>query len=120
MQKYNVESANIELNSLESVLASKVEYYLKKNDTINAAKGLIAVNKELYKIEEDGRKLRLTGQLDVQVYEALTKGYKQIADRIMNIAYKHNYAHEVSVLHKALRFTNDAPTLADYLREANE
>jgi len=120
MQRYSVENVVEELNILERLLVSTIERYLEARDIINAAKGLIAVNKELYKIEEDARRLRLTGQLDLQIYDAFAKGYKRIADRIMKVAYERNYAHEVSVLHKALRFTKDAPTLAEYLREADE
>ena len=62
----------------------------------------------------------LAGQLDVQVYEAPTKDYKQISDNIMKIAYEWKLAHEISALHKALRFTNDAPSLSDYLRGADQ
>ena len=120
MQKYNVESANIELNSLESVLARRVAGYLESDDVLNAARGLIAVNKELYKLDEDARRLRLTGELDVEIYHTMKNGYAQIADRIMKIANGFNYSREVSILHRSLRFSNEAPSLSDYLREASE
>jgi len=120
MQRYSVENAIDEVKVLESVLTGRVEKYLESKDIINAAKGLIAINKEIYKVEEDARRLRLTGELDVHTHTALTNGYRQIAERIMKVAYEHHFAHEVSVLYKALRFTNDAPNLSDYLREADE
>ncbi|MBI2183958.1 MAG: hypothetical protein HYU39_03255 [Thaumarchaeota archaeon] len=120
MQRYSLDNAIEELNVLESVVAGKVRNYLEKTDIINAARGLIAVNKELYRVEEDARRLRLTGQLDLEIYNALTKGYKLIADRIMKTAYEYKYAHEVSVLFKALRFTNEVSSLSDYLREGDE
>lgn len=120
MQKYNVETANTELNSLESVVARRVEDYLESNDVINAARGLIAVNKEIYKLEEDARRLRLTGELDIEVYQSLRNGYARITERIMTIARGFHYSQEVSSLHRSLRFTNEAPSLTDYLREADE
>lgn len=120
MQRYSLDNAIEELNVLESVLVGKVREYLEKNDIINAARGLIAINKELYRVEEDARRLRLTGQLDQQIYNAFTRGYRQIADRIMETAKEYRYAHEVSVLFKALRFTNEVSTLAEYLREDKE
>lgn len=120
MQKYNVEAANGELNTLESVLARRVEEYLEGNDVINAARGLVAVNKEIYKLEEDARELRLTGELDVEIYRALRNGYSRIAERIMTIARGFHYTREISSLNRSLRFTNEASSLTDYLREADE
>lgn len=120
MQRYSLDSAIEELNVLESVVVGKVRNYLEKCDIINAARGLVAVNKELYKLEEDARKLRLTGQLDRDIYNAMTGGYRLIANRIMKTAYEYKYAHEVSILFKALRFTNEVSTLAEYLRENDE
>lgn len=120
MQRYTTENAMDELNFLGSILVQKVGNYLEDNDIINAARGLCAISKELYKIEEDSRRLRLTGELDVQIYTTLTKGYRQITDRIMSLAYEHHYAKEISSLHKSLRFTNEAPSLSDYLGEVDE
>lgn len=120
MQKYNVETASVELNTLESVLARRVEEHLESNDVINATRGLFAINKEIYKPEEDPRRLGLTGELDVEIYRALRNGYARIADRIMAIARGFHYTREVSSLNRSIRFTNEAPSLSDYLREADE
>ena len=116
---YSVETAVEELTDLEAVIERRVRRFLEKRDIINAARGLIAVNKELYRIEEDARKLRLAGELDQKIYKIMIRGYVQIADRIINIAGEHNSLHEIMVLHKALRFTTEVSTLADYLREDN-
>src|SRR6058998_3686289 len=111
MRGCTVDSVIIEIGTLEPILLRRIEKYIQSDDIVNAAKGLIATNQEIYKIDEDARKLRLAGQLDVQVYEALTKDYKQISDKIMKIAYERKLAHEISALHKALRFTNDAKSV---------
>jgi hypothetical protein len=117
MQQYYADDAKEELKELEDSVIEKIRKYLEKDDIINAARGLVAVNKELYKVEEDGRKLRLTGQLEQGIYDALRKGFTRIADNIVKTAFEHQYAHEISVLSRALRFTNEVSTLPEYLRE---
>ena len=68
-------------------------------------------------VEEDARKLRLTGQLDQGIYNALRKGFARIADSIIKTAFEHQYTHEISILSRALKFTNEVSTLSEYLRE---
>jgi len=100
---------------LESRLVPAIQRYLENNKTLEVAKALVIVNKELYRTEEEARRLRLTGELDLEIYQALTAGYRHIAEKIMSLAYKHKLAHEVSVLHKALRFSQE--TAGIYLQE---
>ncbi|MBI3859798.1 MAG: hypothetical protein HY296_06155 [Thaumarchaeota archaeon] len=117
MQKYNVDSVNLELSGLEAVLAERLTNSLETDDLLDVAKGLIALDKEVYKVEEDARKLRLTGQLDIQVYTALSGGYRRLSDRLTKLAQQDEHAREISTLYRALRFTNEAVSLSDYLRE---
>jgi len=82
------------------------------------AKILTLVSRESYKIDEEARRLKLTGELDLNIYSVLSKGYHEIANRIMELSYEYKLAHEVSALHKSMRFAKDAVEtyLAEYLR----
>lgn len=117
MQRYTTDSVNLELRNLEAVLADRLTNSLETSDFLDIAKGLIALDKEIYKIEEDARKLRLTGQLDVQVYAELSAGYRRLSDRMFKLAHRDGHDREISSFYRALRFTNEAVSLSDYLRE---
>ena len=60
MQRCTVDSVIMEIGTLEAILR-RIEKYIQSDDIINAAKGLIAANKEIHKIDENARKLRLAG-----------------------------------------------------------
>jgi hypothetical protein len=45
----------------------------------------------------------------------MTEGYRSLASKIMNLSYEYKLAHEVSVLHRMLRFSQD--TAGIYLQE---
>jgi hypothetical protein len=103
MSKYTAENAFSELDNAETILLQKVEKHLEHSEPYEVAKILTLVNRELYRIDEDARTLRLTGELDHDIYTAMSKTYHDIARRIMQLAYDYKLGHEVSVFHKSLR-----------------
>ena len=92
-----------------------IERYLRNNQPIEVARALVIINKELYRIEEEARKLRLRGELDFDIYRVLTARYDTLVRKITNLSYSYKLAHEVSVLFKALKFSNE--TAGIYLQE---
>jgi hypothetical protein len=120
MQGYNLDSVALELKNLEVLMTKRITDSLKTADYLDAAKGLIALDKESYKIEEDARKLRLKGELDLHVYSALSGGYRGLRDRMTRLAQHDGHSREVSTLYRALRFSNEAPNLSDCLCEASK
>ena len=119
MQKYNLDNVGLELSNLEAVLAERVTNSLETGDLLDVAKGLIALDKESYKIDEEARRLRLIGQLDAEIYGALNRGYRRLSEKMNRLVQQDDHLKEVQTLYRALRFTNEAVSLSDYLREAD-
>jgi hypothetical protein len=121
MSKYVTENALQELDNVEETILQKVEEHLEKSEALEVAKILTLVSRESYRIDEEARRLRLTGELDLDIYNILSKGYHGIATRIMQISYEYKLAHEVSALHKGMKFSRDMDTyLAEYVRSLVE
>lgn len=122
MSKYTTENALQELDKTETVLLQKAEEYLEQSNAVEVAKILTLVSRESYRIDEEARRLKLTGELDLDVYNILSKGYHDVASRIMELSYEYKLAHEVSTLHKSMRFARDSVDtyLAEYLRSVVE
>lgn len=113
--KYNVDYAAEEIGELEATLTPIIEKYLEENKPVEVAKALVIVNKELYRYEEEARRLRLTGGLDTDIYKAIISGYRALSNKILKLSYEYKLAYEVSTLHKALRFSSE--TAGIYLTE---
>ena len=121
MSKYSNENALNELNAVQETLAQKVEQYLEKSNALEVAKILTLVTRESFHIDEEARRLRLTGELDLDVYNTLSKGYHDLANAILQLSYEYKLAHEVSTLHKSMKFSKEMDTyLAEYLRSVGE
>lgn len=121
MSKHTTENALRELEHVEALLMVKVEQYLEKSQPLEIAKILTLVSRESYRIDEDARALELTGQLDPDIHNILSKGYHEIASRIIHLSYEYKLAHEVSVPHKSMKFSKEIDTyLAEYLRSVVE
>lgn len=118
MSKYVTENALHELDKTETVLLQKAEEYLEQSNALEVAKILTLVSRESYKVDEEARRLKLAGELDLDIYNVLSRGYHEIANRIIELSYEYKLAHEVSALHKSMRFAKDAVEtyLAEYLR----
>ncbi|MCP8315788.1 MAG: hypothetical protein H3Z51_02855 [archaeon] len=120
--KYGVDYAAEEIGTLELILIPIVERYLEEKKPIEVAKALAILNKELYRYEEEARRLRLTGELDIEIYKTIISGYRGLSSKILQLSYKCKLAHEVSTLQKALRFSSEIAGiyLAEYLESATE
>ncbi len=118
MPKYTTENALQEVDKAETVLLQKAEEYLEKSNALEVAKILTLVSRESYRIDEEARRLKLTGELDLDIYNVLSKGYHDIADSIMRLSYEYELAHEVVPLHKSMKFSKESVDtyLAEYLR----
>lgn len=120
MAHYTTEEALNELDDIGLGLVKKVQDYLKAGDVVNATKGLVALRREMYKLDEDARKLRLSGQLESEVYRTLSVGYRQIAKMVFEAASDYERNDEVTKLYPVLRFSRDVPSLSEYLHEMVE
>ncbi len=121
ISKYTADNALKELDSAEAIIMQKAEQHLEKSDALEVAKILTLVSRESYRIDEEARRLKLTGQLDLDVYNILSKGYHNIASRVIQLSYEYKLAHEVSTLHKGMKFSREMDMyLAEYLRSVDE
>lgn len=116
---YDFKHAEQELSELGERLISRAEVFADNYNVVELAKLLVMVNKEVYRIEEEARRLRLTGQLKLDIYHGMVRGYRAIVDQIFKIAYNNSIADEVRTVCKALKFSNDlaGTYLAEYLHE---
>ena len=80
---------------------------------------LVVINKEMYRYEEEARRLRLTGELDQDVCTELGSGYNNIRRKILDVIAEHKLNSEVSRLFRIMRFSNEVagPYLTEYLEE---
>ncbi len=119
--RYSIDYAAEEIGELDAVLTPIVEKYLEEKP-VEVAKALVIVNKELYRYEEEARRLRLTGELDVDIYKTPVSRYRDLSNKILKLGYKYKIVHEVSTLHKALRFSSETAGiyLSEYLESATQ
>lgn len=110
------------MEEIESKLLPAVVKYLENRQLVEVAKAVAIVDKEIYRIEEEARRLRLTGELDLEVCKMMTVGYRTLADKIMALSYHHNVAKEVATLNRVLRFSNEiaGTYLQEYVRSLEE
>ena len=104
-----------EVGEVEARMLSHVTTCLRGKNSIEVARALVIVSKEIYRLEEEGRRLRLTGELDPEIYKLLVLGFQRILSRIMNVAFSYNLLNEVSSLRKALRFSSDTAGIYIYV-----
>ena len=67
MSKYSVESAICEIDNTETIILQKVEQYLKNGNALEVAKILTLVIKESHKLDEEARRLKLVGELNLDI-----------------------------------------------------
>ena len=99
MGRYTVDDALREMNELRGKLLSRVERLVEKRDADGLARILVALNLEVERIESEARRLRLKGELDVEVYRALISGYTKLADSIWQYATKNGLGDDVRLLY---------------------
>lgn len=122
MRDYSGFEATEELCGLGSELLEKACRLAQEKDSYELARMLVILDKEVYRFEEVARKLRLTGELDIDVYKELISGYGKIRQRIFGPITEHKLNNEVARLFKIMRFSNEVAGLylTEYLREIRE
>ncbi|WP_161997807.1 hypothetical protein, partial [Escherichia coli] len=96
-------------------LYEKAKLLAERRDCYELAKMLVMVDKEVYRYEEEARKLRLKGELELEVYREIISDFSEIKKKIFSILNENNLGNEVSRLYKLMRFSNELAGL--YLRE---
>jgi len=119
--RYSVWTAGEELYVLEEELFKKAAQLVEKKDCYELARMLVVIDKEVYKYEEEARRLRLTGELDLDVYRELISSYNGIRQKIFKLINENKLSNDVSRLFKLMRFSNEVAGLylAGYLQELN-
>jgi ABC-type phosphate transport system auxiliary subunit len=119
MKNYSPWDASQEMYELEEVLFKKANKLAEKGDSYELARMLVVINKETYRLEEEARKLRLTGELDLEVYRELVEDYANMRRRILEVITKKNLNNEVARLYKVMRFSSEVAGLylTEYLQE---
>ena len=112
---YSMWSASEELYELGERLFEKAKALAEKRDSYELAKMLTVIDKEVYRYEEEARKLRLKGELELDVYREIISDFSEIKRRIFSVLTERNLSSEVSKLYKLMRFSNELAGL--YLRE---
>jgi len=117
--RYSVWTAGEELYVLEEELFKKAAQLVEKKDCYELARMLVVIDKEVYKYEEEARRLRLTGELDLDVYRELISSYNGIRQKIFKLINENKLGNDVSRLFKLMRFSNEVAGLylAGYLQE---
>ena len=99
MGRYTVRDALEELEDLGRGLVSRVEGFLDKRDYDGVAGILVSLRYERVCVEREARVLRLKGELDREVYEALMRGYSELEARIWRIVEERGATSDVHLLY---------------------
>lgn len=119
MKNYSPWDAREELYVLENTLYEKATVIAQNKDSYELARMVVVINKEMYRYEEEARRLRLTGELDPDVCRELASGYSNIRRRVLDLIAEHRLNGEVSRLFRIMRFSNEVAGLylTEYLEE---
>jgi len=119
MSKYDAKTAILELDLIESKLMEKAEKYLESNNSFEVTKIYSLVRKELYNIDKDARRLKLTGELDSEMYGVMSEGYRDIGIRLIRISHEYSLGNKVLKIHDTIRFSEkiNSTYLTEYMRE---
>jgi len=119
--RYSVWTVGEELYVLEEELFKKASQLVEKRDCYELARMLVVIDKEVYKYEEEARRLRLTGELDLDVYREIISSYNSIRQKIFKLINENKLGNDVLRLFKLMRFSNEVAGLylTGYLQELN-
>jgi len=112
---YSMWTATEELYGLGERLYEKAKALVERNDCYELARMLAVIDKEVYRYEEEARRLRLTGELELDVYREIISDFSEIKRKIFNVLTERKLGSEVSRIYKLMRFSNELAGL--YLRE---
>jgi hypothetical protein len=103
MADYSTQDALEELHEVGIKILAKAERDVQKTKVVELAKMYALVRRESERLEEEARKLRLSGDLDREVYSELAHGYESLGRGILEIAKSRWLTADVYVLSKGLR-----------------
>ncbi|NIP61271.1 MAG: hypothetical protein GWN01_10205 [Nitrosopumilaceae archaeon] len=103
---------------MSTEIMQRAEYYLERSNSFEVAKIYALVRKELYKIDEDARKLKLTRELDPEMYDVMSSSCRDMGERVMDLAREYSLRNKVFEVYNAIRFSNEVNStyLVEYLR----
>lgn len=112
--------ATEELYELSEKLFEKAKALVEKRDCYELARMLAVIDKEVYRYEEEARRLRLRGELELDVYREIISDFSEIKKRIFSVLTETRLSVEVSKLYKLVRFSKELAGvyLREYLEEA--
>lgn len=95
MASYSSEDALKELKEIESKFLYKTENFVRDKNPEAIARILLAIDNELFETESEARRLRLSGQLDVNVYRTLIDGYFGLQRQVIELSEKYGLGRDV-------------------------
>lgn len=95
MAQYTVKDALQELEEIRLNLESRVDELITKRDAEGIAYLLFSLRKEIDEIEREARRLRLKGELDLNIYRTLISGYQELTNHIMKESDRRGLREEV-------------------------
>ncbi len=104
MQNYTKDDAVNELCELEVNLIEKADKLLKAKNFDGVAGLLVLIDNEIYETEREARRLRLEGNLDVNVYKTLMDGYHSLSEKIVGRASKYGLWDQVKSVYSFHRY----------------
>ena len=117
-QKYNVQTAMQEYALLSEKVMQKVEFHLERDNSFEVAKIYSLVQNELYKTDEDARKMKLTGKLVPEMYDVMSNGCIDIGKQIILLSHEYSLGNKVYEIYNVIRSSNKITStyLAEYMR----
>ena len=95
MGVYTVKDALEELQELRLNLLDKAEEYLRKGNNDAVAAMIVSIEMEVRELVREGRRLRLRGELDREVYKTLIDGYYDVLGEVWKLTEKYGAKDDV-------------------------
>ena len=117
--KYSMWTVDEEFYGLEKQLLDKANRLVQERDAYELAKMLVLIDKEVYRYEEEARRLRLKGELNLDVYRELVSSYCNMKQKLFKLVNENKLSNDVSKIYRLMRFSNEVAGLylAEYLQE---
>ena len=99
MGVYTVKDALEELEELRLNLLDKAEEYLRKGNNDAVAAIIVSIEMEVRELVREGRRLRLRGELDREVYKTLIDGYYDVLSDVWELTEKYGAKDDVRLFY---------------------
>ncbi|MGB9622446.1 MAG: hypothetical protein ACPL07_01250 [Candidatus Bathyarchaeia archaeon] len=117
--KYSMWTVDEEFYGLEKQLLDKASRLVQERDAYELAKMLVLIDKEVYRYEEEARRLRLKGELNLDVYRELVSSFSMARQKLFKLVNENKLSNDVSKIYRLMRFSNEVAGLylTEYLQE---